>query len=422
MNATALFDAVDTATVPDWLTGTRKAALDRFMAAGLPDAHAEDWKHTSLQHLAQAELHPPPSTIGEAVCPDVTAYPGHVLLFQNGLLSCHGTYLSNQIAGTLHHLGDTRPVHDYLGHVADANALANLNLALWQDGARLYVPAGERLAMPIFAVYAASAPDAMLHPRTLAVLEREAEAVLVEHYLGQTHRPYWQNAVSEIVLGDGARLTHIMVMEEGPQSTHTRTTAVRMGRDSDYRALHVGLSGLLGRHDLAVMMDDPGGQVRIDAADLAAGRRHADLHLRVDHRAERGTSRITYRGLADGRGQAVFDGRVVVAHGANQTDARQDSKGLLLSRQAEIDVMPRLEIHADDVNCGHGASVGQLDHAALFYLRSRGIGEAEAQRLLIEGFMAGTLGLLDEVHLRAWLMPNLQAALARREAKEHGHG
>jgi Fe-S cluster assembly protein SufD len=421
MNAARFLEAIDTSTLPDWMVGVHKTALDRFLTAGPTDAHAETWKYTSLAHLDHAVLHLPPAKIGEAVCPDVTAYPGHVLLFQNGQLSCHGTYLSNQIAGTLNHLGDTRPVHEHLGQVAEQNALTNLNLALWQDGARIYVPGGEQLAMPIFAVYAASAPDAMLHPRTLTILESDAEAVLVEHYLGQTGQTYWQNAVSEIVLGEGARLTHIMVMEEGQQSTHTGCTAVRMGRDSEYRALHVGLSGLLVRHDLSVMMDGPGGQVRIDAADLVDGRRHADLHLRVDHRAMRGTSRITYRGLASGRGQAVFDGRVVVNHGAYQTDARQDSKGLLLSRQAEIDVMPRLEIYADDVKCGHGASIGQLDHDALFYLRSRGIDEATAQQMLVEGFMTETLGLLDDVHLRDWLMPRLQAALARLDGKEHRH-
>lgn len=418
MNATLFAEALDNEVVPNWQLVQRKAALDRFMASGLPEARSEAWKYTSLERLSYADLYLPPRSPGESVCPDATAYPGHVLMFQNGQLACHGTYLNNQMAGTLRHLGDTRPVHDHLGHVADANALASLNLALWQDGARLYVPMGERLAMPVFAVYAASMADAMLHPRTLAVLEDGAEAVLVEHFLGQTERPYWQNAVSEIVLGAGARLTHIRVIEEGRDSTHTAVTAVRLGKDSEYRALHAGLSGQLGRHDLTVTMAGAGGKVAVDAVEMADGHRHADLHLRIEHQAPNGLSRITYRGLADGRAQAIFDGRVVVDHGANKTDARQDSKGLLLSRHAEIDVMPRLEIYADDVKCGHGASIGELDRDALFYLRSRGIGEIEAQRLLIEGFVGETLRLLDEVHLREWLMPSVRVVLARRDRKE----
>lgn len=412
MNAAPMLDAI--ATVPDWQRDRRMVALERFMDSGLPDGRGEAWKYTSLAHLDNADLRMPHQAFDETVCPDVAAYPGHVLLFRNGQLACHGTYLNNQIAGTLRHLCDTRPVHDCLGQIAEANALANLNLALWQDGARVCVPAGERPGMPIFAVYATSMPDAMVHPRTLAVLEDGAEAVLVEHYLGQTDGPYWQNTVSEVKLGNGARLTHILVMEEGPQSTHSRTTAVRMGRDSEYRALHVGLSGRMSRHDLTLDMDGPGGRVRIDAAELADGRRHADLHLRIGHNMPACASRILYRGLADGRGQAVFDGRVVVDRGADKTDARQDSKGLLLSRQAEIDVMPRLEIYADDVKCGHGASVGQLDRDAVFYLRSRGIDEDEAQGLLIEGFMNEALSLLDETHLRDWLMPALRTELARR--------
>lgn len=420
MNASLYTDALSHIAVPPWLAGARHEALDRFLAVGLPDSRQEEWKYTSLDHLERAVLHAPEAEASQAVCPDVTAYPGHVLLFQDGQLACHGTYLSNQIAGTLRHWGDTHSVHEHLGRVAGNSALADLNLALWQDGARVYVPAGERLGMPIFAVYGAASADALLHPRTLAVLEAEAEAVLVEHYLGQTDQPYWQNAVSEIVLAAGARFTHIMIMEEGAAASHTGLTAIRLGRNSEYRALYVGLGGLLCRHDLIARLDDADASVRIDALDLADGRRHADLHLRVGHHAPRSQSRITYRALADGRARAIFDGHVVVDHGAHQTDARQDCKGLLLSRQAEIDVMPRLEIYADDVKCGHGASVGQLDPAALFYLRSRGIDEAAARQLLLEGFANEALGLLDDTHLRDWLMPRLQTALSRRHDQEGG--
>ena len=418
MIATDYSEALTRIAQPDWLAGARHDALDRFLAAGLPDKRQEAWKYTSLDHLAQARLHPPATEGSESVCPDVTAYPGHVLLFQNGQLACHGTYLSNQFAGTLHHWHDTQAVHEHLGRVAGNGALASLNLALWQDGARVYLPADERLAMPIFAVYGASEADAMLHPRTLAVLESGAEAVLVEHFLGQTDLPYWQNAVGEIVLGEGARLIHIRVVQEGATATHTGLTAVRLGKDSEYRALHVGLDGLLARHDLVAMLDGPGAAIHIDGVDLANGRHHADLHLRVNHHAPDTTSRIVYRGLADGRGRAVFDGHVVVDHGAHRTDANQSCKGLLLSRQAEIDAMPRLEIYADDVKCSHGASIGQLDRDALFYLRSRGIDQAAARRLLLEGFANEALGLLDDSHLRDWLMPGLLAALSLRTDKE----
>jgi Fe-S cluster assembly protein SufD len=416
----AYLDALSLITEPDWLADDRRAALERFVAAGLPNAREEAWKYTSLQHLEQAGLHPPAAGATETVCPDVavSVYPSHVLAFRNGQLTCHGTWLSNQVAGTLRQLGETPPVYEYLGSLAGGNALASLNLALWQDGTRLCVPAGMALEVPIFAVYAADEADAMLHPRTLAVLEEGSEAVLVEHYLGQTGRTYWQNAVSEIVLAEGARLTHVRLVEEGPGATHTGLTAVRLGRDSEYRALHVGLDGALTRHDMTVALEGAGARIRIDGFDLADGRRHADLHLRVEHRAADTASRITWRGMAAARGRAIFDGHVTVQRTAHRTDAKQSCRGLLLSPHAEVDAMPRLEIYADDVKCGHGASIGNLDRDALFYLQSRGIDAAAARQLLLQGFAAEALGLLDELHLRQWFAPRLEAALSRQGGKE----
>ena len=415
---TPFIEALRRIEVPGWLASERGAALDRFLATGMPSARLEAWKHTSLAALERRVWHSPTSVACEAVCPDIASYPGHALVFQNGQLHCHGINLANQIAGTLLDLANTQAVHQYLGQVADDTALANLNLALWQDGAHVYVPAGDHITLPIFTLYGAAEAEVMLYPRTLAILEPGAEAVLVEHFLGQTGQPYWQNAVTEIVLEDGAHLTHLKVIEEGAAATHTSLTAVRLGRDSEYRALHIGLDGALARHEIRVHMAGPGATTRIDAFDLADGHRHADLHLRINHRAPSGTSRVTYRGLAQGRGRAVFDGHVVVDRAAPKTDARQSCRGLLLSPQAEIDAMPRLEIYADDVKCGHGASIGNLDREALFYLQSRGIDLALARQLLMQGFANEALGLVDHTHLRNWLMPRLIAAMARRTLME----
>jgi Fe-S cluster assembly protein SufD len=163
-----------------------------------------------------------------------------------------------------------------------------------------------------------------------------------------------------------------------------------------------------------VELAGPGASLRIDAFDLADGRRHADLHLHVRHQAPAGSSRINYRGLADDHGRAIFDGHVEVGRAARGADAWQSCRGLTLSPQAEVDAMPRLEIYADDIKCGHGASVGSLDRDALFYLQSRGIDLDMARHLLIQGFAAEVLGLLDSAHLRGWLMPRLLTALARR--------
>lgn len=398
---------------PRWLTAGRHTALNRFLAGDWPSRREEAWKYTSLDHLGRQSLHAPQGHDGDLVCGDSATAPSHGLSFIDGRLSCHGTHLPETVAGTLGHLGDTRMVQDHLGRLAGEGILSSLNLALWTDGAWMHVPADRTISVPVFASYAGTEAEAMLHSRTLAVLEHGAEAALVEHFLGCTAAPYWQNAVCEIFLADGARLTHVRVLEEGAAATHTGATHVRLGRGSVYRALHVGLGGQLAHDDVVVHLDQPEGQAHLDALEWTGVRRHADLQLRVNHNARRTTSRITWRGIADGRGHGVFNGHVVVAHDAHVADARQSCRGLLLSGQAEIDVMPRLEIYADDVRCSHGASVGNLDEAALFYLRSRGIPPDVARGLLLLGFAAEALGVLDEPGLGGWLTPRVTRALGQ---------
>lgn len=398
---------------PKWLATERHAALKRFLADGLPQTHQEGWKFTSLAHLEQAAWHSPAQAGDESACLDVSGYPGHVLSFNNGKLAHHDTHLPSQVAGNLAHFSDSRMVHDYLGRLASGNTLSGLNLALWQDGARILVPAGKQLAVPIFAVYAANEAGAMLHPRTLALLESGSEAVLVEYFLGHMPQPYWQNAVCEIVLEEGAQLTHVRLLEEGSAASHTGTTYVRLASNCEYHALQVDLSGGLTRHDMVVDLEGPAARVRIDALELADGKRHVDLHLQVNHLAARSTSRISWHGMADQRGHAIFDGHVLVRREAHETDAKQSCRGLLLSPQAAINVMPRLEIYADDVKCAHGASIGNLNDAALFYLRSRGIELSAARSLLLQGFAAEAMGPLDDAQLGDWLLSEVTAAFGR---------
>jgi len=299
--------------------------------------------------------------------------------------------------------------------------LPRLNAALWQEGTCLRVPAGERLPQPVFLRHAAAEADAMLHPRLFVNMADGADAVLVEHYVGEPGLAYWQNGVAEILLERGARLTHLRIVEESDGATHTGLTVVRQSPASAYRALNLILGGRMVRHELAVFLDGEGAAAQLDGLFVADGRRHADNHLRVEHVAPRTTSRTTYRGLADGRGRGVFDARVTVHKGAAGADARQSSRNLLLSPHAEIDAKPQLEIYTDDVKCSHGATVGRLDEDALFYLRCRGIDEQTARQLLMEAFAGEALGLLDDPGLsglRDWLMPRLLAVLPRGKLRE----
>ena len=410
-------EALARADSPAWWADTRRLSLESFLHTDFPTSREEAWKYTSLAQLQRLNLHIPALNTEHRGAPD---YPGQVLAFLNDTPLRRGVYQGDyqydEIVTSLQRVADSDQVRRHLGTLSGETALANLNSALWRDGAHVMVTADSRLKVPIFLAYLADEAGSMLYPRSLIVLEAGAEAVLVEHYCGRTDAAYWRNSVCEIVLEEGASLTHIRVLDEGVAATHTGLTAVRQGRDSLYRVLHLGLGGALTRHEMTVDMAGEGAELRIDACNLAGAGRETgvpirDLQLRVDHRVADTRSRIHYRGLIDGRGRGVFDGRVIVHPRARGTDAHQLCRSLLLSPQAEADVKPQMEIYADDVKCGHGASVGNIDDDALFYLRSRGIGSADARRLLMEAFVGEVLELLDETGLRDWIMPSLIAHL-----------
>lgn len=388
---------------------SREVALERFFTHGLPTPRDEDWKYTPLDFLERAELHAPQHTADDWAGED---YPGTVLKFGNGQIT--DVYAQSIHAHSLADRADTALVVRYLGQLADTfpgnTALAEINSALWRDGLLLHVPTGWKAA-PLFMVHRTSEADAMLHLRHLVVLEAGAEAVLVEHSLGAPDLAYWHNSVTEIVLGEGARLTHLKLDENSAAATHTGLTLVQQARDSRYQALSLNAGGRVARHDTRVHLDEAGATCQLDGVFIAAGRRHLDQHLHVEHRAPYTSSSQTWRGIADGSGRGIFNARVVVQAGAQKADARQSSRNLLLSPHAEIDVKPQLEIYTDDVKCGHGATVGQLDPAEIFYLRSRGIDADTARALLLRGFVEEALGLLKNTGLADWLEPHLAAAL-----------
>jgi Fe-S cluster assembly protein SufD len=387
----------------------RKVALERFFAHGLPTRRDDEWKYTALDFLEQAELHIPQQSADDWTGED---YPGIAMKFGNGRLT--DVSPKSIFAHGLADHADTPLVLRTLGLLADtlpgAAALAEINSALWQDGLLLHVPAGWKAA-PLFVLHHASEANAMLHLRYLVVLEAGAEAVLVEHDHGTADLPYWHNSVTEIVLGEGARLTHLRLDEDSATATHTSLTLVQQAAESHYHAVSLSLGGRLAYHDTRVNLEADGAECRLDGVFIADARRHIDQRLHVDHAAPHTASRQTWRGIAAGRGRGIFDARVVVQRGALKADAQQSSRNLLLSPHAEIDVKPQLEIYADDVKCGHGATVGQLDEAQVFYLRSRGIAAADARALLLRGFAEAALELLKGTGLAEWLEPHLADAM-----------
>jgi Fe-S cluster assembly protein SufD len=223
---------------------------------------------------------------------------------------------------------------------------------------------------------------------------------------------YWTNAVTEVVAGDGAHVDCYRVQRESDRAYHVAVTDVHQGRDSTVNLHAVAFGAALARHDLRGTLAGPGGYLILNGLYVLAGEQHADHHTAIDHAAPHCESHEYFNGVLDGRSHGVFNGRIIVRPGAQKTDSKQTNNNLLLSREAHADSQPQLEIYADDVKCTHGSTVGPLDSKALFYLRSRGIAEVEARRLMTYGFAAEILNRMDVAPLRAQLDQIVRTRLA----------
>lgn len=384
-----------------WLEALRGEALAQFQIQGFPSTRQEDWKYTSVRPIERRNfalggescLGLVEEDLGEAL---MSGLARHRLVFVNGVYAPQlshpgdlprGVRLASMAAIAAQ---DPRALEPHLGRYArsDGNGFSALNTAYWRDGAYLELAPGTEPAAPIHLIYlsTAQAQPSAHQLRNLFVAGEASRADVIEHYLRLGDGVYLNNVVTEARLGTGAHLDHYRLQEESEQAYHVSTLQVQQGRDSRLTAWGVSLGGALVRHDSNVDLDGEGGECALLGLYVATGRQHVDNHTRIDHRRPRGTSREVYKGVLGGRARAVFNGKVQVHPHAQKTDAEQTNKNLLLSRDAEVDSKPQLEIYADDVKCAHGATVGQLDERMLFYLRSRGIDEANARGMLTYGF------------------------------------
>jgi Fe-S cluster assembly protein SufD len=403
----AAFEAFERAATgePAWLQETRRAAIGRFAEVGFPTTRDEDWKYTSVAPIAEGAFAPDgnePADVPPAVVEAGLGTPGWSrLVLVNGRSATPLSVLPAAGAGVLL-LGlaealVTTPelIRPHLaGQVgAKGHGLSALSTAFIRDGAVVHVAAGTRTTAPIHLVSVTRSPGGttLAQPRILVVLAPGAEAALVESYVGVGDEAYWTNAVTEVVLGDGARLEHVRLQEESPGGLHVGRLQARLGREAHFATCAVSLGGRLVRQEVHVALAGEGAQAAVNGLYVLGGRQHVDTHTVIDHLRPHGTSRQLHKGVLDGRARAVFSGRVVVRPGAQKTDAHQTNKNLLLSDGVEVDSRPQLEIFADDVKCTHGAADGQLATDALFYLRSRGLGETSARALLTYGFAAEVL-------------------------------
>ena len=406
---------------PDWLKDLREGGIARFHDLGFPNMKQEAWRFTSVAPIAEGafELARPPARVPtlDEIRPYLLLEAGPRLVFVDGFFQPSLSTPFFDDVQSLSHVVAHRPdlVRAHLGKYAGTQdkPFSALNTAFVQEGAFVHVPAKATAELPIQLLFLATGgKPAVAHPRNLVVVEREARASIVETYAALADGVYWINAVTEIVVGDGARLDHHRVQREGARAYHVATTQSHQGRDSTLNLHFVAFGGTLARHDIESVMAGPGGTLILNGLYLLADAQHADHHTTIDHAADHCQSHEYFNGVLDDRSRGVFTGRIIVRPGAQKTDSKQTNNNLLLSANAHADSQPQLEIYADDVKCTHGSTVGPLDPRAMFYLRSRGVGEEEARRLLTYGFAAEILGRMEVAPLRAQLDAIVRGRLA----------
>ena len=410
---------------PDWLRDRRREAATRLQLIGFPDAKAEEWRYTPLQALLGREFRDDAPRFDALALADIDELllrdSEHCrLVFVNGRFAPRLSRLDGVGRGVrLASLRDALRQHGgalmnspALTINADAHAFETLNAALFEDGAYLHIPAGEQAGEPIELLFVTVGLDepAMHHPRNLITLGEGASATLIERYASLGRSQYLTNSTTEIALAANARLDHVRVQEEGVAAYHLGRTRLRQGAGSRYAGTTFALGGAWSRAEHRAEFSAPGASFELEGLYLAGDGQFVDHHLDIRHGVPGCSSRETFKGLLHGAGRAVFDGRIVVEKDAQKTDAALNNANLLLSRNAEVDTKPQLEIYADDVKCSHGAAVGQIQPAELFYLRSRGIPEAQAKRMLCLGFAQEVIDACSVPAVRA----RLEAAVTRQ--------
>lgn len=404
----------------------RQSAMARFAALGFPNTSNEAWKYTRLTGFERQRF--TVATKKEMLLDQAVAHglaqtedlPGYKLVFVDGYYApqfSSGDRLPEGVSfvslGTALAREDETVIAALERACARASdGFAALNLAYLSDGVSLRLAKNTQIQEPINLIFINQGrKDRGAHVHNLLSLEAGSRASIAETYIGLGDDNYFSNHHSEVVLGDNAHLDFYSLQQQGDSASHIAALNIVQYRDSRFAYHGLSLGGQLARHGVESLLNGEGADCVINALLMGKGRQHIDLHSRIDHVFPRGTSREYVRGILDERARGVLDGMIVVQPHAQKTDARLVSNNLLLSQYAEMDVKPQLEIYADDVKCSHGATVGQLEDDALFYLRSRGLDEATASALMTYAFAADILGRMPVEGLRACFQRRLLARM-----------
>lgn len=413
-----------------WFQAIRKTAIRRFAALGFPTDQDLDWQYTSVRPITAIPFTPMDGLDVTGVTTDRLANAAFratvacQLVFVNGYYAPElsskappppGVRVGN-LAGLL--ATDPRVLEPSLGRYAETqrHAFTALNTALFADGAFVQIARGTSLDLPIHLLFISMSTENPLisHPRVMLLAERDTKASVIESYVGGGgHKaiPYFTNAVTEVVVGENARIDHYRLQRESETAFHIARLQVRQDRASVFTSHVLSFGGSLARTDVNVTLNAEGAECTLNGLYVVSGRQHVDHHTIIDHVKPHSSSRELYKGVLDGEARAVFNGSIIVRPDAQKTDAMQTNKNLLLSNDAVIHTKPELQIFANDVKCKHGATIGQISADALFYLRSRGISQEAARRLLIYAFVSDMLDRIGVESLRtgvaAWLSSRL---------------
>ena len=425
------FDALELPQSP-----ARRAALDASLAHDLPGPRAERWRYTPLRALGARRFRPARELDRGAVdAAAITAIPAPRLVFVNGQLHPALSETTGLGEGIVF-LADAVPIAADRPAPRHDDAFSRLNAAFATSGARIAIAPRVRSDAPLHLVFVSTpridAPvsreagsrerppadgDLAIHLRHAITLGAGAKACMVEHHVSVGAHRHLLNHVVDVTLDDGAELAHVRVQDEDAGAHLVARTDVRLAAGATYRRVDLELGAGLSRHDLDVTLAGPGARLFSGGVLAAAQRRHLDTHLGVVHAARDTSCDLVWRGAAAGRSRAVFHGGILIEAGADGSAAALSNKNLLLSDQAEIDAQPVLEIHADEVTASHGATVGRLDPMHLFYLRSRGIDEAQARSILTAAFGRAALAPLDDSPLVEPLAERLRERLSALDSE-----
>jgi Fe-S cluster assembly protein SufD len=402
----------------------REAAFRRFEAHGLPHRRVEEWKYTDLRALLREAkpLAGPPDAATRARAQDagglVADLEARRLVFADGAFVPELSDLKNLEPGlTVTSMAQALASGEVLKHldkVVEGDGAVSLNTALMRDGAVIRVAAGATVERPIHLVFAAvGMTPASVFTRSLVVIEKGARVMLVESHEASTEHQI--NTALELVVGDDAHVDHIKITGGSTDAVHVSTLMAAVGAHARFNAFTFTTGGGVVRNQLFIRFDGEGTLAGIRGASLLKGRQHADTTLIADHVARGCQSREMFKSVLDGESRGVFQGKIIVRPKAQKTDAKMMTQALLLSEEAEANQKPELEIFADDVQCGHGATSGALDEELRFYLMARGIPQSEAEALLVQAFVGEALAGIEHAGLRDALVDNVAAWLKVRE-------